>query len=396
MRIGKWLLLAAAILLGVFLNLNALVALCVAVLFIIGVAWLWQHYALRNVTYHRRFHYRRGFPGEASQVSIQIANLKVLPVTWLRSMDLWARAVRPTDDSVLTPSHMPDVDYLSNLFSLRPRQRITRNYDLVFEKRGVYPIGPVELKSGDPFGFFETTSEIAQSETLVVFPQLLPFETIGLPAEDPFGDKASMRQLFEDPTRTMAVRDYRPTDEFRHIHWAATARTGELQVRVYQPISARVLVICLNAATTELAWQGVKTDLLEYLLSLSATLAYQGIQSGYSVGLVSNGSLSRSGQPFQIQPARSTEHLANLLQALSGISPLMAGPFETYLLKAMPRIPMGAALMIVTAIYTPTLAAAITQLRRYRPHLTLLSLDPHTPDNIPGIRVIRLAMPESK
>jgi len=62
----------------------------------------------------------------------------------------------------------------------------------------------------------------------------------------------------------------------------------------------------------------------------------------------------------------------------------------------MPRIPMGAALMIVTAIYTPTLAAAITQLRRYRPHLTLLSLDPHTPDNIPGIRVIRLAMPESK
>jgi uncharacterized protein (DUF58 family) len=393
MRVFGWVLLAAALLLGVFLNFNALVVLVLAVLFILGVAYLWKHFSLRNVTYRRRFHYRRGFPGETSHVKIWVENAKRLPVTWLQTMDQWARPVRTTDESSLTPSHLPEVELLVNLFSLRPQGRITRSYDLVFEKRGVYPIGPLEMKSGDPLGFFETTQEVSQTDTLVVFPKLLPFESIGLPAEDPFGDKSSERHLFEDPTRTMSVRDYRPSDEFRHIHWPATARTGELQVRVYQPISSRVLMVCLNAATTELAWQGANTDLLEHLLSLSATLVYQGIQSGYSVGLVSNGSLSRSGQPFQIQPARSTEHLANLLQALSGISPLMAGPFETYLLKAMPRIPMGCALMIVTAMFTPSLASAIAQLRRYRPHLTLLSLDPATPDQLPGIRVIRLAAP---
>jgi uncharacterized protein (DUF58 family) len=54
----------------------------------------------------------------------------------------------------------------------------------------------------------------------------------------------------------MGIRPYHPEDGFRRIHWPATARTGELQVKVFQPVTARVMVICLNVSTETHYWMG--------------------------------------------------------------------------------------------------------------------------------------------
>ena len=39
----------------------------------------------------------------------------------------------------------------------------------------------------------------------------------------------------EDPIRIAGARDYRPGDPLKRMHWKATARTGELQVRLVDP-----------------------------------------------------------------------------------------------------------------------------------------------------------------
>ena len=135
------------------------------------------------------------------------------------------------------------------MFSLRWFERARRSYILLFRKRGIYAIGPARLDSGDLFGIFEQVKEVGPNQTLTVFPTLLPFSEMGFPAEDPFGDRRSRRRLFEDPNRPMGVREYRPEDSFRRIHWPATARTGQLQVKVYQPTSGQVMMVCLNVST---------------------------------------------------------------------------------------------------------------------------------------------------
>jgi uncharacterized protein (DUF58 family) len=283
-----------------------------------------------------------------------------------------------------------DRSLFTNMYSLRGHQKATRTFEVRFQKRGIHPVGPVVMESGDLFGMYEESRTEELIDSLVVFPEILPLAALGLPAEDPFGDRQAPRRLFEDPNRTIGVRSYQPEDEIRHIHWPATARTGQLQVRVYQPVSARVLMVCLNTSTMEHAWQGTATGTFEQLIKVSATLAYQGIHDGYSVGLISNGSLSRADHPFRILPGRSENHLALILQALAGVSPITVAPFGTFLMKTMPEVPLEATVVVVASRVTTSLVETLFALKRYRAYTTLLSLEPAPPPEIPGVRVIHL------
>jgi uncharacterized protein (DUF58 family) len=375
---------------GVIVRSTFVVALVTAILVILGVTYWWQKHSLDQVTYRRRFRYTRGFPGEHDQVRIEIENRKFLPLSWLRSQDPWPKQVGPEDESVLAPSHIEDQGFLTNLVSLRWYERTRRSFDLLLRQRGVYKVGPATIESGDLFGIYQQERQEERLDTLTVYPQLLSLRELGFPAEDPFGDRGSLRRLFEDPNRPIGVRDYHPEDGFRRVHWPATARTGSLQVKVYQPVSVQVMAICLNVATFVRHWEGYHPQMLEQLVSLAATLASQGIQEGYQVGLLSNGCLANSDQPFRVPPGRSAQQLPHLLQALAGVTPLVIAPFNEFLLREAPHIPYGAVLMVLTAIVTPELGETLVKLKRHERRISLLSLAQEPPPVLPGIQAVHL------
>jgi uncharacterized protein (DUF58 family) len=267
---------------------------------------------------------------------------------------------------------------------------VKRTYPIQFKSRGIHEVGPVNLESGDLFGLYSTQAQIEEMDTLTVFPELLPLKALNLPTDDPFGDLRSRRRLFEDPTSPTGVRPYQPEDEFRRVHWAATARTGSLQVKTYQPVSSRVMLVCLNVLTTAQPWLGSHRDLFEQLIKVAATLTYESHQAGYSVGLISNGCLARADQPFQISPGRSNEQLAQLLGALAAVTPFTTSPFEALLMKAMPKVPYGSTLIVVTALVSQELIETLMTLKRYRPNATLFSLQAEPPPQLPGIRTFHL------
>ena len=125
---------------------------------------------------------------------------------------------------------------------------------------------------------------MAGIDRLTVFPAMLPLAEGRLSPEYPIGDQRSRRRITEDPHQVLGVRDYHPEDNFRKIHWPATARTGQLQVKVYQPTSAQVLIVCLNVSTHQRYWEGIYPELLENMLSLAASLVDRGIQDGLPGG----------------------------------------------------------------------------------------------------------------
>src|SRR5699024_12843334 len=45
--------------------------------------------------------------------------------------------------------------------------------------------------------------------------------------------------LFSDPLMTNGTRGYIPEDSMRDIHWKASAKTGELQTRLYDKMTDR-------------------------------------------------------------------------------------------------------------------------------------------------------------
>ena len=391
----SWLpLLLFLFLAGTALRAPWMIYFAVAVGVVMGAAHLWAKHALDRVTYRRRFHYRRGFPGETTSVSIEVENRKALPLSWLRVEDPWPLAAAPEDAELLAPSHQQGQGQLVNAYNLRWFDRVRRSVTIRFQERGVYPVGPARIESGDLFGVYSQDRELADTEYLTVFPRMLPIENLRLTADDPFGERAARRPLFEDPNRPMGVRPYHPEDGFRRIHWPASARTGELQTRVYQPVTARTLAVCLNVSTQEHAWMGYSSPLLEFMVSAAASLCYQGVQTGYSVGLYSNGCLAHADQPFRIQPGRTPNHLAALLQALAGVTPFVSLPFATFLLTSLSDIPFGATLVLVTARYDPSLQDTLLRLRQYRRNILLYKAGGEPPETLPGIRAVHLPFME--
>ncbi len=378
------------IIVGFVMQSIFLVALPVIVLIIVGLARWWQRSSLSEVLYRRRFHYIRAFPGEHFPLKLEIENNKLLPLTWLRVEDPWSEMVAPEGEGILAPSHILGEGFLTNVFSLRWYQRTNRNYMLHFRKRGVYKVGPARLSSGDLFGLFDTQEELGPAEHLTIFPKMIPLKRIVLPPEDPFGEQKSRRHLYEDPNRPIGVREYQPEDSFRRMHWPATARTGQLQVKVYQPISAQVMMLCMNVSTFERYWEGVNPELMEYMLSVAATLLAYGLEDGYRVGMISNGCLTNSDQPFRIPPGRSPQQLAHLLQALAGVTSVVFVPFDRYLLREVPRIPYGATLLILTSVIYPALIETLMRIKKHERRIILYSLAEKAPPHIPGIVSIHI------
>jgi len=389
--IARWYdLIILVFLAGLLLNLRWLVVFSVAVMVVILVGALWANRSLKGLTLAHRWRYRRGFPGENLDFAVEVHNRKLLPLTWISLSEIFPTAVTPPSEEMLAPSHVQDTVLFTHLFSLRGHEKMRRDFSLLLRKRGEYAIGPSTLSTGDPFGLYERTRDLPLNEYVTVFPEVLPFDDLGLPADDPFGDRRANRRLYDDPTQSVGIRDYRPDDDIRHIHWNATARTGQPQVKVYQPVSARVLVTCLNVHTTAQPWLGIYPELLEQVIKVSATIVYHASEMGYSVGLLSNGALAHADHPFQIMPGRSPDQLSRLLQTLACVTPYGTARFEDFLVRSLPRLPFGATLVLVSAMVTPSLAETLVRLKPYKRHTTLISLAQEAPPSIPGVRTVHL------
>jgi uncharacterized protein (DUF58 family) len=394
---NRWLpLLGLIYVLGAVFRVQFLTTLSATLAVLIAITSWWRARSLDAVHYRRKPFFRRAFPGEQVALTIEVENDKLLPLSWLRVEDPWPLAVAPDEDGLLAPSHLPDQGLLTNVFNLRWFETKRRHYSLHFRQRGVYRVGPVRMQSGDIFGMYELSSEADRGEYLTVFPAILPVETLELPARDPFGDHRSRRKIFEDPNQPIGVRDYRPEDGFRRVHWPATAHTGQLQVKVYQPTAAQVAVVCMNASTFMRNWEGFYPELFERVISVSATLVDHFIEMGYQVGLISNGSLAHSDRPFNIPPGRSPRQLGRLLEALAGVTPMVMVPFESYLIREMPRVPYGASLLVVTAITTPELQDTLIKLKRHGRGIRLLSLAANPPQAIPDIPISHIPFHENR
>jgi len=373
------------ILLGILVGRPGLLVLPIFLLLTIAAGRWWSDRALRDVTYHRRIGRKRAFPGETVDIEVQVENAKVLPVPWLRVEDEWPLDMPPTNSPALDSSYKRDMGNLTQVFALRWYERVRRQYTVLADKRGVYGLGPTWLHSSDVFGLFQTERVIEEQDFLIVYPRIFTLAELGLPSKEPFGDTRARHLLFKDPSRTMGARDFQPGDSFRHVHWPATARCQQLQARVHEPTTTLTAIICLNVATLPRPWEGILPELFERAIVVAASLAAHAVESRYSVGLVSNGSVPRSDRPIRVMPGRSPDQLTRILELLAAVTGYVTMPMGRFLLRSSPALPWGATLVVVTPVVTDELLASIIQLRSAGRHMVLVSLAKETPPELHGV-----------
>lgn len=391
-----WVALAIlCLLIGVISRQGGLSLIGVLLLTTLSVAWLWNRWALRRVFYARRLTPRRAFIGETVQLTLTVENRKLLPLGWLVVEDEFPDNLRLADrESDLHPLSSGR-QVLKNTLSLRWYERVHLHYRIKCEERGFFQLGPARITGGDMLGLFRQRYLFPDVNWLIVYPHVWPIEQLGLPPKNPFGETRSRERIFEDPARTVGVRDHHAGDEFRRIHWKATARRQQLQAKVYEPSSSFTLMVFLNVATLEHHWMGTIPDLLERCISVAASVCSYALDHKWPTGLIANGAVPRSDQPIKVPPGRSPQQLTRILEALAAVRPVATMEIEQLLTRTSPRLPWGATLVVITGIVTPELGNTLLRLHQAGRRLVLISLAQTPPDPLIGEQILTYHLPDA-
>src|ERR1051326_2088532 len=312
--------------------------LCIAGLLALALALipeLWYRLCFVDLVYRRQLGERRVFFGETVTLRLSVENRKVLPLPWLEVEDEFPEFLT-LHGGKLEPHYKAHRKILAAGLSLFWFQRVSRRYHIQCVARGVFTLGPVRLRSGDPFGFLSREQRVMELDTLLVYPPMLPIERFGLPSRHPFGERAARRRLLEDPLHVVGARDWLPGDDLRRVHWKATARALTLQSKVYEPTTTWTLGLFLNVNSYPNPALGVNPDLFDLTLAAAASVAAWCVEQGYAVGLYSNGvqamtevdegSSEHDKEGYvtgrvHLPPSSRPEQLPHVLEALARLVP---------------------------------------------------------------------------
>ncbi len=160
-----WIYLALILIPIAFIfDARALLVISALLLTVVPIAWWWNRHSLDGVEYERSLDEQRAFPGEVRELTLRIANQKLLPLGWLVVQDQWSMAL-PLEEGRLIPSQTGQMGFFRTALSIRWFERVNRHYQIRCTRRGFYPLGPVRLTSGDMLRPLSPTAEPRSTST---------------------------------------------------------------------------------------------------------------------------------------------------------------------------------------------------------------------------------------
>ena len=119
-------------------------------------------------------------------------------------------------------------------------------YHLRSGKRGQFLIGPVTAEFSDPFGLSLHRHAIDGGDILTVTPAAVELPVTGLAGARGHDGVTATRIRANPSDDDVMTREYRHGDPMRRVHWAATARHGELMVRQEESVTTPEATIILD------------------------------------------------------------------------------------------------------------------------------------------------------
>ncbi len=221
--------------------------------------------------------------GDKIPVTVTVHNTGSLPVPWVLLEDMLPKQAVQTRNPRLKVKGKR-----IQIRMIRAGQETKLEYTLRCKFRGYYQIGPVVMESGDVFGLHRRYRVDAEPEYLLVYPKVVPLQGYDLASRRPIGDVRLIHRLYEDPTRIAGVRPYETGDPLNRVHWRATAATGMLHSKIYEPstLAGATLVLDFHKSSYPQRGEPFRSELA---VTTAASLANAVYEMGQQVGLISNG-----------------------------------------------------------------------------------------------------------
>ncbi len=220
--------------------------------------------------------------------------------SWLTK--LWLEVSEPSD----MPGHHP-----GRVITLGPRESRTWRTTTYCELRGLFNVGPVQITTGDPFGFFKHTNSYGRSASILVYPQATELPNFYVPPANLPGEGKFRKRTHYVTPNASGVREYAFGDSFNRIHWPSTARTGNLMVKLFELDPASDIWIILDLEKQVHVGEGERgTE--EFSVKVAASIARYFLVANRSVGFISFGK-----QLFVEEAERGAQHYTRILEALA-------------------------------------------------------------------------------
>lgn len=161
------------------------------------------------------------------------------------------------------------------------------SYLITGVRRGVWPIGPLVLRTVDPFGLAQREQTFGETRTVTVVPEVFTLAPLTVRVGAAGGTAQTSSSRLGQGSDNLSPRRYIPGDSMRRIHWRATAHRGQLMVRQEEEESSPDALVVLDRAAARWAKPGDDADpAFEAAVSLCASVAVHLMQEGYGVDVI--------------------------------------------------------------------------------------------------------------
>lgn len=328
---------------------------------------LWARHTVGHLQVERSFA-DHAFLGDQVVVDLAVRNTSWLPIPWLEIHES-------------LPVQLTTPPFHREVIGLGPRRQSRLRYTLHCQQRGYYPVGPLVLETGDLLGFDLHSQVRVAPKSIIIYPEVVPLQQLGLPTRSPLIALDTPFHLFEDPARIMGVRDYQSGDCPRRIHWTATASAGHLLVKQYQPSTARETLIFLDLSKDDYGQRQHYTA-TELAITSAASIANHIItKEKLPVGLATEAWDPLTGErvQFYLPPRSERAHLMSLLEILARVQVTEHAAFADLLHRRSTRLPWGATLVIITGNEREALLDTLITLRHASFAIALILVQPARP-----------------
>lgn len=384
----RW--LTAAILILIFALLFRMGLLAYAMYVLLGVLLssrlLSQTWA-KNLSADRESNRLTAEIGDTVAVAITLRNNGALPIAWVLSEDLLPRRAL-----IFRPPNLKVDGQRMKLQMLWGHQEKNIFYRMTCNRRGYYQLGPTVVETGDLFGLHRRFRIVNEPHFLLVLPRLIPLEGFEIASRRPIGEVRMTYRLYEDPTRIAGVRDYFPGDPLTRIHWRATARTGELHSKLYEPstIVGATILLEFHRGAHPKQHEPFRSELA---VTAAASVANAVYQMGQQIGLITNGrdaadrirvegwdfdprsrkqarqsasmaEKSERLQPVVVETRRGVEQLRRILETLARVELTDGLNLAQLIDETEGRLPRDATVIVILPGVTPETIATLQNLKR--------------------------------
>ena len=158
----------------------------------------------------------------------------------------------------------------------RARHGVRLDFTTTVQQRGVHTLGPLEATVRDPLGLVSTRYLGTQSTQILGLPRRHDVHPSWLHAmgSSPLSSDSTLDEG-RDGEPDVGVREHRPEDGLRRIHWRTSARTGRLMTRLDHPQSHRTAVVAFESRQS-MHRASTFENTLEIVASLGIALLHRG------------------------------------------------------------------------------------------------------------------------